>query len=279
MRLNELVVVTSCALMAITGCKTGELPSVWAGSGIRIDGSQDDWTSGMVFVKEQNIAIGIANDAEKLYLSLTFSDPRTITRVVMSGFTIWVDGKGGTRERLGVRFPLPNQAMMSRPMERGNRRELPGEFPSVERMQSLLDAQLNIELAGTRKEDIHWLPRNNDQGIELALVFGADGRLIYELSMPLTSTKAYRYASDAKPGDKIGIGIKMATPERSRMDRGGGSMGMGDDLPGGMGGGRGGRGGRGGMIGGNMGGRGGGRGQFEPLEYWAKVKLATTPTK
>ncbi len=272
MRLKKILWVTGFAVLTIAGCKTGQLASVWADGDITIDGSRDDWTTGMVVVAEHDLAIGIVNDADKLYLSIVISEPRMITRAVMSGFTVWVDGNGGTRKRLGVRYPLPNQAMLNGQMQRS---KMLGEFPSQERLELLLNSQLNIEMIGSRKADVLWLPLDNTQDVEVAMAFAADGRLIYELSLPLVAGANRRYAPDAQPGDKIGIGFEMSQPGMSRKNRAGGAMADGR-MPGGLGGGRDGGGrGMGGARG--MGGDHGGRGGIEPVKYWGKVILAVTP--
>ncbi len=115
-----------------------------------------------------------------------------------------------------------------------------------------------------------------------------EGVLVYEISLPLTSSTEHPYAVGAAPGSTIALGFETPSDPQPREGRGpgNGTSGRGAGGPGGgmsgRGGGTGGPGGGMGSPGGGMPPRGGGRGDFpggqsvKPMNLvWVSVKLAS----
>jgi len=270
------------ALLAMVGPTTAAdktLISDWRANEIKIDGSAEEWTGGVLYLEKEKIAVSVQSDSQFLYLCLR-PDRSWFRHAMMAGFTVWFDSTAKSKKILGIRFPIGRQGMpMDRPAENSEPGRDRGAFMSA--------AFAEIEIIGPEKGDLNRLPAQNNYGIIAAV--GQDPETpVYELQVPLSkeADKAYRVA--AAPGTRISLGLessKMKRPERggrTGFRSNGGEPGGEPGEPGGMGGGR-----RGGMGGGMHGGMGGGRGgrgpegmagrqmeKTDPIKIWIKVDLA-----
>lgn len=274
-------------LFLLAGCGgSPELESKRRDREIVIDGQLDDWAGAVSYMEKENVAIGIFNDNEFLYLCLSSGEPKVRTQIITRGMTLWLDAQGKKNKNFGIRFPLGMMELMGgefRGMRRGGESAPDQDLQKLE--ENFAASLTEIEILGPEKEDKRRLARKAATGIEVDARL-ASGTLVYEIKIPLVKSDRYPYAIGT--ADKI-IGVGVETAEinmeemreqmRERMGgrggMGGGRGGMGGGR-GGMGGGRGGMGGgRGGMGGGQGGGMPGGREMPEPLKAWAKVKLAS----
>ena len=233
-----------------------------------------EWAGSRFALEDENVAVGLLNDGEYIYLSLETRDRRLGMQLLGMGFTVWFDPDGGDDKVLGVEFPLEGRTGMRgmRGMEPGMERS--SEPPDPEEFRKHLEESIasmdEFVIHGPRKDEIHPRVIDEGKGVEVRIA-PAGGGLVYELKVPLAITTEHPYAIGTRPGDVIGVGLETAEMDMSAMrDKMGGrgmGGGMGGRPGGGMGGGRG-----GGMGGGPM---GGGRPEMpEPLKVWAKVQLA-----
>lgn len=87
-----------------------------------VDGHADEWTTGLQFIEDEKLFLGIRQDSDYLYLVIMPQDRMTGMQMLMGGFTVWFDPKGGKNRILGVKFPLaPEGGIMGPMMERGER--------------------------------------------------------------------------------------------------------------------------------------------------------------
>jgi uncharacterized membrane protein YgcG len=226
---------------------------------IAIDGKFDDWSGNLEPLGTTPMSIQVVNDGEFLYLRLTASDAGTRMQIMRLGMTVWVDPAGGTKKKLGVRYPVVEAGSFGGGERGRGRRERPDEEsgPPLER----------VDILGPGKDDARSLTRDHLSGVDVALR-SEQGSLEYELKVPLKHTSDRPYAIDAEPGKTIGIGIETGKlAQRSFGEGRGGGFGGG--------GGRGGGGRGGGMRGGGS--RGGGERGFQPpkpVKAWVTVTLA-----
>jgi hypothetical protein len=289
------LVAVGLAALAAAGTLTAaagkaKLTSPWRDRDIRVDGIGVEWSALQPLAKNVRLAIGLANDAEHLYIALVTSDAATSMQMLQQGLIVWFDAKGGKKRQFGIRYPMgmtpdqqgqrggdPGRASGGRsggapPPEGGF--GSPGAPPDVGKMyaRAEADGQLRrLEILGEGKDT---QIASIDSAAPLELKTGwSEGTLVYELKIPL-ARNGNLPGLGVQPGAIIGIGLE--TPKRSGGDSGGMRIGG----PGGMGGGMGGRGG--GMPGGRGGGMGGpggfGRGVPGPLKLWTTLLLSPAPS-
>jgi len=75
------------------------------GGALAIDGKFDDWSGNLEPLGENPMSIQVANDGAYLYLRMTASDAGTRMEITRLGMTVWFDPAGGTRKKLGIRYP------------------------------------------------------------------------------------------------------------------------------------------------------------------------------
>ena len=230
---------------------------------ITIDGRFDDWSGNLAPVGDTPMSMQVANDGAFLYLRLSASDAGTRMEITRLGMTVWFDPSGGTKKKLGIRYPVVEAGSFAGGGERGRRGRAEGEpaedpGPPHDR----------VDILGPGKDDARSLMRDHLQGVDVA--FRTDqGSVEYELKVPLAHSSDHPYGIDTQPGKTIGIGFETGKlSERVGERRGGGGFGGG-----GMGGGRG-----GGMGGGRRGPGGGGshEGGFQPpkpIKVWTTVTV------
>jgi hypothetical protein len=285
-----LLALSTLAAIVLAGCMESKLAALWPESEISIDGKAPEWAGREAYYSEADgFKVGFFNDAKYLYVYLATWNRQKQSEILMNGLTVWIDPTGHTRETFGINFPekrsMPDSTGMPPGMPTGLR---PGGRPgaragaSEEDRQAfigamLAEAQAELVALGPGGEPLASMPAADDgKGGIAAMIDIANRTLIYELRIPLASPDSLPFAVNAAPGATIGIGFKVGKTELPSMKR------MGEGPPrdmGGSGGGMGGPGGGMGGPGGGMGGRGGtgGGALSQPLEYWAKVKLAAEP--
>jgi len=239
---------------------------------ITIDGRFEDWWGHLDPFGNDPIAVQFLNDGEFLYVRLTASDAATRMQIMRLGMTIWFDSSGGTKKKLGIRYPVVEQGQ-GPPSEPdggpGGRRRRGGEGPPPDESGPPRD---RVDILGPGKDDARSLMRDHLPGVDVA-IHAEQGTLQYELKVPLAGSGDHPYAIGTAPGKTIGVGVETG---KLHMPSFGAGRGGGGGGGGGMGGGGRGRGG-GGMGGGGRGG-GGQRGSErplppKPLKPWATVTI------
>ena len=63
------------APLAVSGCKSTEVPCSWAVQPMQIDGSAMDWSSrSLTLFEDQKLSVGIINDSANMYILLRTND-------------------------------------------------------------------------------------------------------------------------------------------------------------------------------------------------------------
>jgi hypothetical protein len=287
---DRLLVLCTTAAIAITallwsGCGKPELVSGWRGERtVVIDGNDGEWQDARHLYEKENLVYGIFNDARYLYLYFNLSDRARQRQIARSGLTVWLDAHGGKGKTFGIRYPLA-MTEADLPQERpgpaagagrrGGRRFSGGEAAldpgQLDRLMERLVSRDDFEILGPLEDQRLRSSGLNTAGIEVAASW-SDGRLIYELKVPLIRGDDHAYAVGARANKALGLGLEAPLPNFGQVTRRGGLGGSGGLGPG-LSDGRRGR-GRSGL-------RGGRPGSFrpEPLELWATVQLAVPQEK
>jgi hypothetical protein len=243
----------------ITSCNSVTINSNWTDTPLTIDGQNKDWDNlSQTYFKDEGVSLGLANNADNLYIIIQFRDPKILRSASKRGFTVWFDKTGGNNRDFGLRYicnpPIDSTLMTSRmngfndphsrkgPKQTSNRRVI----------------EQIIVLHDPEKPGISVRP-DGSQGVS-AKLDNNNGIYVYEFGIPLQASDSAFYAIGTGLATNISIGFEFGGMDRDKMEqmkqqRQGGGAGM---VPGGGKGGGGGRSG-GGRAGGGMKG-GGGRG-------------------
>ncbi len=241
-------------------CKELGFESVWKQTEIKVDGVDSEWSGSLIYLEENNIGIGLQNDADNLYIIFKTANQNTQHKVMRTGLTVWLDAKG-KKKTLGIHYPIGMQAYG---VPSGMSRQ-PGENPSE--LQSRFAERTNeMEILNPEKNSRNRVPKINDLGIEFSLNNIRDV-MAYELKIPLKSTKEFPYAINASPGEFISLGFETGKFKRERTEE---NRPVGEGMPGGRNGMP-----PGGKPPGDMppGDRRGGM-MSEPIKFWVNVSLA-----
>ena len=275
MRLFRDFVLPLFLLFAIglfAGCGGDKLESRWLDRVITIDGRDTDWQDARVYIEDASMGMGLLNDGEHLYLTLSLSNRQVIAQAMRQGFTVWFDPTGGRNKIFGIRFPL-GLTEMNRPeggerTQRMDSRSMDGRGgPSPEQIQAMFDRLVEgaeMEIFGPKKDERRRMLFAESREIRLKVSY-AYGRLVYELKVLLAPTPL---GIGTAPGKTIGLGFEAPELDMAAM-----RQQMGDRRGGGIRGDGGMRGG--GMRGGGM--RGGMMRPPEPFRLWTRIKLAPIP--
>jgi hypothetical protein len=261
------VLLSPLVLSPISAAEKLHFDSHQRDGAIAVDGKFDDWTGNLEPLGANPESIQVVNDGEFLYLRLTASEATARRQIMRQGMTVWFDPSGGTKKKLGVRFPVVE------PGESGGEDQGRGHRYGADQSAEPPAPSDRVDILGPGKDDARSLTREHLPGVDVA-IRSAEGTLQYELKVPLTKTADHPYAIEAEPGKTIGIGFETGKPEQSANGHGGGGYGGGGGggYGGGMGGHRGGMGGRGGGGAGRHGESG--YQQSKPLKAWATVTIA-----
>ena len=282
-----IITALSISLLSCGGLR---IDSRWPDRDIVVDGDDADWQDLKLYVEDWPVDIGVANDADFLYLTLSTVDRSLQRQAIMRGFEVWIDPNGGRDRILGVRYPVGRAGVRRGQgggefggMGRGQRRGFGGgrsqgdrgdDFSRPDQLQEAFERLLSSQqpiLLGKGEEKIRSLNMSSENDVRVMVAY-ADGRLVYEARFPLRGPDPLPRLP-AKDGRDIAIGFRTREIEFDGLDmqsrgefggRRGGGGGFGG--PGGFGSGRG---------GGFAGGRGGpSRPDFDSVEKWTRVSLA-----
>jgi len=284
--MKKLGLIICLAGICLNGCGDTDFNSVWHTQNIIIDGSDSDWDSSLVALDKINASAGIENDNDYLYLCLSCSDPEIINKIVGSGLTLWFQSKENGSEKFGIRFPMGmNDAEMPDPGEANQRPDddvRPGgkHFNPAGMQQVMLNRQKDVEIINSNNNKIR-IPLSGLKDIQVKTAIN-DGKLVYEMKMPLNQKNSSTYALNTIPGSTIRIGFESGTADIGNRPGnmpapGGFDMPPGgDEGPGGGPGGEPGGAPSGGPDDGGFGQRGMGRSMFssQSFNFWINVKLA-----
>lgn len=251
------------ALIPLAGCNEIEIASVWRSRPVTIDGSDTDWADMLLYFKESNISLGVCNDEQNVYFCLITTDPSIEHQMIGSGLTVWLDSTGGNDKSFGIHYPLGFQATWDRSAQRGAEEDDPEQSQAI--FQRLT---AELEVVGQKEAERVRMAAPGSGGI-LVQLNRSNGRLVYEMKVPIARSGDEKYLVSAAPGKSIGLGLEVSQPpERRAMGEGTNDAGRGR--------------GRGRRFGGEAGGeeegtRPQGRATAKPLDLWLKVDLATRP--
>ena len=263
-RLWILLFISLLLVFFTIGCKRLEMNSSWKDREVVVDGLYEDWANSLTYFEKKNVAIGLLNDDEFLYLCFVTED-RILARQIMGrGLILWLDPEGGKKKTFGIRFPIGMQGAGMSMMRRGGEQD-------QERVRDIFSgSRSELEILGPGKDESERMLASEVKGIAIYLNNLME-TIVYEIKIPLIQSEEHPCAVGAENGALVGVGFEIPQIDMDAMRNR-----MGGETGGGMRG--------GGMRGGGRpgGGRpGGGRSERsrmaemnQQLKIWAAVQLA-----
>lgn len=263
---SKMIASILLLLGLLSGCSgEKELLSNWTNQQVKVDGKTSDWQNDLVYLKDNNVALGFKNDNKNLFICLTTNDFTKVFPMLRGGFIIWFEPENNGKT-IGIKYPMHNISNNNEQVPNSNEeiynRQNPGEF-----INRMLERQNELQILNEDKLPLTDISVENKEGIAAKLGYHSD-RFVYELKVPLNDNN-YAYKISALPGEKIKIKFETEEPERKNF---GGEREGGMRMSGGEGGERRGFGGER-PEGGRPGMRHGERGSFEPLNFSVEVTL------
>ncbi len=258
------------AILLLSGCGGVDLESVWREGGVTIDGIPLEWTGATTWVESPNVAIGVKNDEDYLYLCVSSPVREIAAQIAMRGFTVWLDPEGKKGKTFGIRCPVGSA------MGTGHARELGDVAQDQAKFMEMIVERLKgggnvLEILGPDEDSSVRLTAAEALGIDVALGY-YDGRAVYELKVPFRRDEGHPYAIGSDGKGRIGVGFETPKINRDEMMGAMGRGGPGDGMRGGGPPGGGPPGG-GDMNGGRSAGAGPGS-MPQPIDIWGKIRLA-----
>jgi hypothetical protein len=222
--------------------------------------------TGFQYDRESKLFYRITNDSNNLYIHLNVIDENAQAKLLMFGFTVWIDTTARNKKQMGIKYPLARNERKQSGETKINRS---GEFRrnNQENRTGLINHLNEIELIGFEgKKSTTHLYAGNENDIRGNVGHGKSGAMLYELTIPMERIGI----KPLKDGAILSINMESGNMEMMKPSGGGGKPG------GAMGGGRG---GRAGMPGGGMGrnpqAMQGGRSELsQPVNIKLKIKLS-----
>ncbi len=265
------------ALLLFASCKDISLNSEWRTSALASDNPDTSWQHTSTYAwEDQNILLGLQNDAERLVILIRARDRATQATMIRSGLTIWFDPTGKKDRSFGIHYPMGRQMREARP-DTSKMREARPDTSKMTREQPIdFTNQLfrmpdTMEIINGNEHKI--IPIQNDLGFSILSVNDL-GTITLQYSIPLKAANSI-YGVNVKPGSSITLGFETGDLQRPPDNR---DMGRPPGEGQGPDGGFGGRGGGYDRWGGprdSIQQRPRGGFGFEPVQFWTKVILAS----
>jgi hypothetical protein len=222
-------VVVLAGILFLAGCsQQRNVASIWSTRAVTIDGKGAEWIDvPLDYFEEGDVSWGIMNDAGNIYLIIGSSNKSSIRTLRQSGLTLWFSSTGEKNKReFGVRVRGgATESIPPRIVEQTEGR------PSAEDRPAHHDSfALALDLTALDNKG-HEVPISKSGEDGPAGAAGCEEAMCsYELRVPLRKSDAtVAYALNVPPGRKIGIGVELSVPKKSRQQStGDGSFGTDD---------------------------------------------------
>ncbi|NOX17078.1 MAG: hypothetical protein GXO87_02205 [Chlorobi bacterium] len=220
------------AAFLFTSCGGEKIKSKWADFDIKIDGKIEDWEGKLLYFKDEQAALGVANDGSFLYLALSTRERSSYMQALTGGLIIWFKNEDSDSKKIGIIFPIGNKtdfSSMRKKHEAGN--------DDDQMISAIIRSQDELSIVDEDSYPLALLNIENNKNVKIAINLEKNV-FYYELKIPLKISKETPYAIDANPVDHISVEIESmqsemsnGRPEHTGM-RGGGLSGGGGGMRG-----------------------------------------------
>lgn len=99
------LLIASLCLTGLTKEKDATIDSSWVATPVDIDGQVKDWNiDSLIYWKRADTSYAFANNANDLYILFIFKNPRFLSSIRHTGFTVWFNTQGKDAKAYGISF-------------------------------------------------------------------------------------------------------------------------------------------------------------------------------
>ena len=211
--------------------------SQWAAAPLSIDGQIEEWR-GDTMSAQKNVGVEYAlrNDGENLYVLFIFKDPKYLSSIEMTGFTMYANISGKKDKDFAVKFikkTVSGEELIAY-------MEKQGQPLSEERKQELIAKPQFVvfEATAINKKGEALFPAGPVPDVDLpGFRYGqVENQVVYELRVPLCSRDHHPTGIGVEPGKTVKLGFEwggLTDEMRAAMrGRGGGTDWAGEKTTG-----------------------------------------------
>jgi len=169
------------------------LKSFYQHSVFKIDGEIDDWGDMAIFDEVTSLVSNISNDKEYLYIKIRATSYGAVSRLLMSGFTIWFNSESKNRPQKGLAFPLKSEIAER---YKAHNKEITGlsKIHALRIQKSYIEEFNNkftsgfsvIRIVDNDRKELFYKPSSmNEEGLSALVKLIDMDLLIYEARVPI----------------------------------------------------------------------------------------------
>ena len=99
-----LLIVSLC-LAGLTKEKDVPIESSWMATPVQVDGDHKEWNAdSLSYWKNADTSYAFANNANDMYVLFIFKNPRFLSSIRHTGFTVWFNTQGKNAKAFGINF-------------------------------------------------------------------------------------------------------------------------------------------------------------------------------
>lgn len=208
MKLKYILAGLFLLLLLLNGCSMAKIDSLKKTRELAIDGNDKDWIDAKYFLEDQNLVLGVMNDADYLYLCFYPTKQEQIQQFLLRGCTIWLNKEAKKKKIYGIQFPPGIQYGLDekRTTEPDNH-AFPQHAFKPENNKNLLNRiPREVEIIDHDKTTRFKL--SDLKEVEIA-INSYKNLFVYEIKIPLHNSEAGIFAIDAEPESEIALGIEV----------------------------------------------------------------------
>lgn len=214
--MKYMLSILAASLLFITACGPEKYVSNWNEDIIVVDGRINDWGDKLTFLEDYNVAVGVYNDSEYLYVCLTTSDRVLMQQILKPGITLWLDPEKSDVKERGIMFPIKPDNFENKSMA-----DMRIDSYNLDYLQGLItetrETQKEIKIINGTDYPISIFPYIGNSGIDIRLGLSLD-QLVYEAGIPIADNKSGEFRIEAYPGDQLLVGFQSNPVERPKRN-------------------------------------------------------------
>lgn len=164
------------------------------------DGLDIEWPEKMLYNTKSGWIYGVTHDAKNLYIFLEVESPSIQSKILVTGFTLWIDAEGRKNKKQGIHFPIGAPKAPPADIKYANL----SRVDLMAMQHNSLNDLKSLELIGFNGRTV-WRELSRQKDIIPRIGFDRESRLLYEIRIP------YNAYFQIDPNQTISIGLETGS--------------------------------------------------------------------